>query len=85
MQFLLSFVWLFFFLTSSYLAVIRIEELLRDIDSEEEEPSNVKERRILTAKRRKGHQTWLKEESEDITDFMDTGAAKKVTGKKQKT
>ncbi|PVD30877.1 hypothetical protein C0Q70_10152 [Pomacea canaliculata] len=57
-----------------------IEELLRDIDSEEEEPSNVKERRILTAKRRKGHQTWLKEETTKPEEKTVSKTAKKDHG-----
>lgn len=65
---------------------VRIHDLLRDTDSELEEgedKESTKQRKVLKAKRRGDtqKQTWLKEENEDITDFMDISAAKKVLGK----
>lgn len=53
-----------------------IEELLQDSDLEEEE---AKGKPSKTSRQQKGPQrgAWLKEESEEITDFMDTSAAAK--------
>lgn len=57
----------------------RIDEILQDSDLEEEEDKSSKASRQGS---RKGgqRQNWIKEGEEDITDLMDTSAAKKVMG-----
>ncbi|KAK7479159.1 hypothetical protein BaRGS_00029600 [Batillaria attramentaria] len=55
-----------------------IDELLQDSDLEESEETKGKAAKTARQKATQ-RRAWLKEESEDITDFMDTsGAAKKV-------
>ena len=56
-----------------------IEDILLDSDLEEEEDKSSKASRQAV---RKGgqRQNWIKEGAEDITDLMDTSAAKKVMG-----
>lgn len=57
-----------------------IDDLLKDSDSEDEE-KKVKKAKV-TKKQASAPQAWLREGGDDdITDFMDTSAAKKVMGK----
>jgi hypothetical protein len=63
-----------------------IDELLKDSDSEPEEAEKDKRPKLKAKRSMKGNQetgkAWLHEGGDDdITDFMDTSAAKKVMGK----
>ncbi|XP_052226276.1 RRP12-like protein isoform X6 [Dreissena polymorpha] len=62
-----------------------IDELLRDSDSEPEENQKVKRSKVKVAEKKKvtGGQAWLHEGGDDdITDFMDVSASKKVMATK---
>lgn len=60
-----------------------VEELLRESDSEMEDDDNKKSRGQKSKKNKdsiKAKLAWLQEGADDIVDFLDTNASKKVMG-----
>ena len=73
-------------MTEISLSIFSIDELLKDSDSEPEEVQKDNRPKLKAKRTMKGNQeigkAWLHEGGDDdITDFMDTSAAKKVMGK----
>lgn len=63
-----------------YVVISSIDELLQDSDSEPEDDSGQSNKKSSRKQKSGTIPAWLRDDAEDITDFLDSNAAKNILG-----